>query len=80
MTQTVEQAFFNILIFERRQGRKLKDFEVATPELNTSSAWKLAFMLLSNRNADVARQFHPESFEYSYWLFKNSIYRKKISK
>jgi hypothetical protein len=70
----VKEETFTILSFEKQTGDKLGEFELATRKANDASKFQSAFNILEKSNATIARRYHGQDYEFSYWLFGGRIY------
>lgn len=74
----VKEGPFNILKFEKQQGAKIGEYEVAYKANNIPDKWNSAFNILRQSNATISNRYHSEGYEFSYWLYgENKIYRQK---
>lgn len=74
-----EQSFINLLGWTQRTGDKLGDFEVTSRSANNDSdVYRHAFNVLEANNATIKDRYHGKGFIYSYWLYNDNIFRKKL--
>lgn len=77
-----EEAFLNLLGWEKSQGNKLGEFQFTTRQANgNSEAFNRAYNVLKVNNASISNRFHDEGFQHSYWLFSGkpeTIYRQVL--
>jgi len=77
----VNEGPFLTLKWEKRSGNKLKEFEVTTKVLNSGSEdFERCLGILKRNNADIGNRFHSEGWQFSYWLYGESIYRQLLKK
>lgn len=77
----VNEAPFLTLKWEKRSGNKLKEFEVTTKTLNSGSEdFERCHNILKRNNADIQNRFQSEGWNYSYWLYGESMYRQAQKK
>lgn len=70
---------FTTLRFEKQQGLKLGEYEIAYKQNNLDDKWRQAYNILRNSNATIKDRYHGESYQYSYWLYgEEKIYRQKL--
>jgi len=75
----VKEETFNILKFEKQQGAKIGEFEVAYKANNLPDKWASAFNVLRQNNATINSRHHGEGYQFSYWLYgEDKIYRQKM--
>lgn len=75
---TVKEELFNILKFEKQEGAKIGEFEVAYKGNNLPDKWTSAYNILRQNNATINNRYHGENYLYNYWLYdKDKIYRQK---
>jgi len=75
----VKEETFNILTFDKQEGAKIGEYEVAYKEKNLGEKWFHAFNILRKDNATINHRYHGEGYVYSYWLYgENKIYRQKL--
>jgi len=75
----VKEETFNILKFEKQQGAKIGEFEVAYKANNLPDKWTSAFNVLRQNNATINSRYHGEGYAFSYWLYgEDKIYRQKL--
>lgn len=70
------------LKWEKREGTKLKEFEITTKALNSGSEdFEKCFNILKRNNASINQRFHDKGWQYGYWLYgENAIYRQTLKK
>lgn len=74
----VKEATFDILKFEKHQGAKIGEFEVAYKANNLPDKWDSAFSVLRQNNATIKSRYHGEGYAFAYWLYAaDTIYRQK---
>jgi len=73
----VKEETFNILKFETQTGSRIGEFEVASEKVNLPEKWSQAYNILDKNNATIGSRYHGETYQYSYWLYKDRIYRQK---
>jgi polysaccharide pyruvyl transferase WcaK-like protein len=75
----VKEETFTILKWEKQQGNRLGEFEVAYEVHNISDKWSHAYGILRQSNATINNRYHGPNYEYSYWLYGDGkIYRQKL--
>ena len=76
---TVKEETFTILQFEKQQGARIGEYEVAYKQNNLSDKWLYAYNILRQNNATINNRYYGEGYIYNYWLYgKNKIYRQKL--
>lgn len=76
----LDEKVFEILHWEKKQGERLGDFEVAAKDKNDFDAWNHAYQILKVNNATIKNHFGWKDWKYYYWLFDGYpglIFRKK---
>jgi len=78
----VNEAPFLTLKWEKREGAKLREFEITTKALNSGSEdFEKCFNILKRNNASINQRFHDKGWQYGYWLYgENAIYRQTLKK
>jgi hypothetical protein len=80
-TPKASEDQFLSLKWEKKQGTKLKEFEVSTKTLNSSSeSFQHCFNILKRNNATINNRFHDANWQYAYWLYNDAIFRQVLSK
>lgn len=75
----VKEETFNILKFEKQQGAKIGELEVAYKANNLLDKWVSAFNVLHQNNATINSRYHGEGYQCSYQLYgEDKIYRQKL--
>jgi len=75
----VKEETFTILKFEKQQGARIGEYEVAYKTNNLEDKWVQAYNILRQNNATIANRYYGENYEFSYWLYgENKIYRQKL--
>jgi len=75
----VKEETFTILKFEKQQGAKIGEFELAYKENNLADKWTQAHNILRQNNATINNRYYGEDYVYNYWLYdKDKIYRQKL--
>jgi hypothetical protein len=77
---TVLEQTFTTLAYETHTGEKLADYETATEKNNIPDKFRSAYNILRQANATISSRYHGENYVFSYWLFKDKIYRQKLRK
>lgn len=77
----VKEETFNILKFEKQQGAKIGQYEVAYKANNIEDKWTQAYNILKQENATINSRYHGEAYQHSYWLYgEGKIYRQKLNR
>jgi hypothetical protein len=74
----VKEEVFNILKFEAQKGEKLGEFETADKRNSAEQNWNHAFDILKSANAGINARYHGSDYVYSYWLYKDRVFRQKL--
>lgn len=75
----VAEETFNILKFEKQQGNRIGEFEVAYAKANIPEKFQQAWNILNKNNAVIGDRYYGEDYTYSYWLYgENKIYKQKL--
>jgi len=61
----VMEETFNILMFEKQQGAKIGEFEVAYKANNLPDKWASAWNVLRQNNATINSRYHGEGYQLS---------------
>lgn len=76
--KTVKEETFSILKYEKQQGNRLGEFEVAYKAHNLPDKWNHAYGILRKNNATINNRYHGPNYVYTYWLYGDGkIYRQK---
>jgi len=74
-----KEETFTTLKYEKQQGNRLGEFEVAYKASNLPDKFSPAYGILRVNNATIKERYHGSGYVYSYWLFgKDKIYRQKL--
>lgn len=76
----VREETFTCLKFDKQQGSRLGEFEVAGKASNLVDKFSHAYGILRANNATIKERYHGPGYAYSYWLYGPSgdrIYRQK---
>lgn len=74
----VKEETFTTLNYEKQQGNRLGEFEVAYKASNLPDKFSPAYGILRANNATIKERYHGQNYTYSYWLYGESkIYRQK---
>ena len=74
----VAEETFNCLKFDKQQGTRLGEFEVASKASNLVDKFSHAYGVLRTNNATIKSRYHGPSYAYRYWLYgEDKIYRQK---
>ena len=77
-TSAVREETFTCLKFEKQQGNRLGEFEVAYEASNLPDKFSPAYGVLRANNATIKNRYHDPNYAYTYWLFgADKIYRQK---
>lgn len=76
----VKEKTFDILKFEEQQGARIGAFEVASKKDNLPSKFEQAYNILHKNDATISNRYHGPAYVYSYWIYRNSIYRQRQKK
>lgn len=80
-TPQVSEGPFLTLKYEKRTGNRLKEFEVATKTLNSSSEdFERCLNILKRNKATIQDQFKDQNWQHSYWEYQDAIYRQILKK
>jgi transcription termination factor Rho len=80
-TTAVKEETFSILKYEKQQGNRLGEFEVAYKAHNILDKWNHAYGILRQNNATINNRYHGPNYAYSYWLYGDGkIYRQKLKR
>lgn len=75
----VKEETFTILKFEKQQGNRIGEFEVAYAKVNIPEKFQQAHNILGKNNAVIGDRYHGEGYAYAYWLYGEAkIYRQKL--
>ena len=75
----VKEETFNILKFDRQQGARIGEYEVAYKAKNIPEKFRQAWNILNKNNAVIGDRYHGEGYAYAYWLYGEAkIYRQKL--
>jgi hypothetical protein len=75
----VKEETFTILNFEKQQGAKIGEYEVAYKPNNLADKWTQAYNILRQSNATINSRYTGEDYTYNYWLYgEDKIYRQKL--
>jgi len=73
----VKEDTFNILKFDKQEGSKIGEFEVAYERNNLPEKWTPAYSILRKNNATISSRYHGDGYLYTYWLYgEGKIYRQ----
>jgi len=74
----VREETFNILKFEKQQGARIGEYEVAYQPNNIPDKFQSAFNILKKGNATISARYHGDGYVFGYWLYgEDKIYRQK---
>jgi len=77
----VKEETFHTLKFEKQQGAKIGEYEVAYKRQNIPAKFQQAFNILSKSNATISSRYHGEGYVYSYWLYGEAkIYKQRLKR
>lgn len=80
-TAAVKEETFSILKYEKQQGNRLGEFEVAYKARNIPDKWSHAYGILRQNNATITNRYHGPNYVCSYWLYGDGkIYRQKLKR
>jgi hypothetical protein len=75
----VKEETFTILKFEKQQGAKIGEYEVAYKPNNLPDKWIQAYNIPRQNNATINNRYYGESYVHNYWLYgEDKIYRQKL--
>jgi len=78
-TSFVKEEIFAVLKFEKQQGAKIGEYEVAYKQNNLSETWIQAYNILRQNNATINNRYTGTDYVYNYWLYdEDKIYRQKM--
>jgi hypothetical protein len=75
---SVKEQIFTVLKFDQKVGSRIGEYEVAYKANSISEKWSHAYNILRQSNAIISNRYHGEGYEYSYWLYRDKIYRQKL--
>lgn len=73
----VKEENFSILKFEDKKGSRLSEYGIAYRNGNIPGNFDRAFNILQKANATISIRYHGEEYSFTYWLYKEAIYRQK---
>lgn len=74
----VKEETFISLKFDKQQGTRLGEFEVAYKASNLPEKFSHAYGVLRANNATIKSRYHGPGYAYRYWLYgEDKIYRQK---
>lgn len=77
----VKEETISILKFEKQQGERIGEFEVAYVKNNIPEKFQQALNILNKANATISDRYHGPRYSYSYWLYgEGKIYRQKLKR
>lgn len=77
----VLEETFNILKFDKQQGNRIGEFEVAYKKANIPEKFQQAHNILDKNSATISSRYHGEGYVHGYWLYgENKIYRQKLKR
>lgn len=75
----IKEETFTILNFEKQQGAKIGEYEVAYRPNNLADKWIQAYHILRQSNATINNRYTGTDYIYNYWLYgEDKIYRQKL--
>jgi len=75
----VKEETFNILKFEKRQGARIGEYELAYKANNITDKWVHAFNILRQNNSIINSRYEGQGYFYRYWIYgEGKIYRQKL--
>jgi len=75
----VKEITFTILKFEKQQGTRIGEYEVAYKTNNIEDKWVQAYNILRRNNATIGNRYYGEGYVHGYWLYgEGKIYRQKL--
>ncbi|MFQ6116293.1 MAG: hypothetical protein ACE5NG_19725 [bacterium] len=75
------QKMLILMKYEKQQGNRLGEFEVAYKAHNMTDKWSHAYGILRQNNATITNRYHGPDYAYSYGLYGNAkIYRQKLKR
>lgn len=81
-TRTISEDPFLSLKWEKKQGARLKEYELTSRVSNDGNDdFHHCFNVLKVNRATINNRFHCEGWKYSYWLYANKpdvIYRQLL--
>jgi hypothetical protein len=72
----VSETTFTILKFEKQQGARIGEFEMASKEQNLPEKWNPGYNILRQSNAIINARYHGEEYQFSYWLWHEKLQAK----
>jgi len=76
----VLEETFNILKFDKQQGNRIGEFQVAYKKANILEKFQQAFNILNKNNATIRNRYHDDNYLFSYWIYTEKIYRQKLKR
>jgi hypothetical protein len=75
----VNEKTFTNLNFEKQQGAKIGEYEVAYRPNNLADKWIQAYHILRQSSATINNRYTETDYAYNYWLYgEDKIYRQKL--
>lgn len=75
----VKEETFSVLKFDKQQGNRIGEFEVAYAKANIPDKFQQAWNILNKNNAVIGDRYHGEGYAHAYWLYGEAkIYRQKL--
>ena len=76
----VPEETFYAIAYDIQTTEKLGAFEVADRTKNDVERFALAFSILKANESSISKRYHGPGYVYSYWLFKDKVYRQIVKK
>lgn len=74
----VKEETFHILKWEKKEGSRIGEFEVAYEKNNLPDKWTSPHNILRKNNATINNRYYGDGYLHTYWLFgERKIYRQK---
>lgn len=74
----VKEETFHILKWEKKEGSRIGEFEVAYKKNNLADKWGPAYNILRKNNAAINNRHYGDGYLHTYWLYgEGRIYRQK---
>lgn len=78
-TSRISEEPFLALKWEKREGSRLREYEVSTKVLDSGSEnFQRCLNILKQNNATIGNRLKDVGWLHSYWLYGESIYRQPL--
>lgn len=75
---TVQELAFTALNWERQEGGRIGNYEIATKAKNDSAKWTAAHEILTEAKATIQTRYLGKDYQFSYWLYDSTFAQEKI--